>query len=135
MILLFLFFYFKSTLCYVFNGKFYQENTTTLFSSRSYITIPFCIGTTTNKQCFDMLYDIEARYILIMSNSVSPKGFNSSISETYERNQYAGHVNIIPPKIGITSYLASDRLYHENHYKTDVLSFLEIGRASCRERV
>ena len=132
MILLFLFFYFKSTLCYVFNGKFYQENTTTLFSSRSYITIPFCIGTTTNKQCFDMLYDIEARYILIMSNSVSPKGFNSSISETYERNQYAGHVNIIPPKIRITSYLASDRLYHENHYKTDVLSFLEAYKIDAK---
>lgn len=132
MILLFLFFYCKYTLCYVFHGKFYHKNTTTPFSSQSYITIPLCIGNSKNKQCFDMLYDIEAKYILIMSNSVSSNGFNSSISETYERNQNVGHVNVIPPKIKIVSYLASDILYHDNHYKTDILSFLEAYKIEAK---
>ena len=130
-----LFFFFNFSLSYVFHGKFIQEDFNTLFSSKSYITIPLCFGTSTKtKQCFDMLYDIEARYILVMNNNVIQKGFNSSISETYKRIQNAGHVNTIPPKIQINSYLASDRLYHDNHYKTDVLSFLEAYKIDAKNK-
>ena len=108
----------------IFHGKFHKVgDESTPFSSNAYITIPFCVGQNeVEKQCLHLLYDIEARYTLLIDNGVLPKdGYNPSMSSTYFKAPNKGYITSIPPSVSIFSYFIKDYIffdeYQENRFE------------------
>lgn len=112
----------------VFHAKFHKvDNETTPFSSNVYITIPFCVGQNeVEKQCLNLLYDIEARYTILIDNGVLPKdGYNPSISSTYFKTLNRGFISYIPPSVTIFSFFIKDYIFFDGFQRFGLFSMLQ----------
>lgn len=112
----------------VFHGKFHKvDNETTPFSSNSYITIPFCVGQNeVEKQCLNLLYDVEARYTILIDNGVLPKdGYNPSISSAYFKTPNRGFISYIPPFVTIFSFFIKDYIFFDGLQRFGLFSMLQ----------
>ena len=120
-----LFFLLNVCNAYIFHGTFHHvDNNQFPFASNSYITLPLCIGDNDFHQCFDLLFDIEARYILLINSKLdSLHGYDINKSKGYSREPNTGYITTIPPMVSVASHIAYDDLWLGG--KVNKIPFLE----------
>ena len=120
-----LFFLLNVCNAYIFHGTFHHvDNNQFPFASNSYITLPLGIGDNDFHQCFDLLFDIEARYILLINSKLdSLHGYDINKSKGYSREPNTGYITTIPPMVSVASHIAYDDLWLGG--KVNKIPFLE----------
>ena len=110
---------------YIFHGTFHKVDSNPFpFASNSFITLPLCIGDNDYHQCFDLLFDIEARYILLINSKLDPlNGYDINKSKGYSREPNTGYITTIPPMVSVASHIAYDDLWLGG--KVNKIPFLE----------
>lgn len=95
------------------NGTFIYNIHKQNICSNAFITVPLCIGNHIQRiQCFDLLYDINGRHIMLIDDHVDKaKGYKRSLSSTYSLVPDIMHISTIENVGTLHSKLITESIY------------------------
>ena len=117
----------------ILNGTFIYNVHKQNICSNAFMTVPLCIGNhIQHTQCFDLLYDINGRHIMLFDDHVDKtKGYKRSLSSTYSLIPDIMHVSTIENIGTLHSNLITESIYIPTFNKSishvNILELYEIS--------
>lgn len=114
---------------FTINGNFIYNVIAQNICSNAFITLPFCTGNSSNNQCFNLIFDINSKYIMLINKNVDHiKGYDFSLSDKYNQIPNTIFVDNINHIGTLKSFLIQDSIYiKEINTSINNVSMLELN--------